>query len=152
MLPLVPRAELLQDPGGGRLSVSQVSQARGWRVMHQSALVFGFSRSAYWVRWRLHNAADVAQNPVVDLGNARQDRIEWRAWRGDGPAPAKTVRSGYRLSFSQRPMPSRQFAFPLHLAPLDVFLNGQAAHAARSAAPHTPAGAVLGPGTAADSG
>ena len=115
-LPLVPLADLLEDPTG-QLDLAQARASPGWQRQHQSALVFGFSRSAYWVRWRLHNTGSSPQDLVVDLGNERQDHISWYLWRGHAGAPAQVVHSGDRLPFAQRPLPARKFALPLPLQP-----------------------------------
>jgi diguanylate cyclase (GGDEF)-like protein len=115
-IPLVPRAELLEDRTG-QLDLAQARAASGWRLTAQSSFVFGFSRSAFWVRWHLHNASPSEQDLVVDLGNARQDHISWYVFCGEGPVPVQTVHSGDRLPFSQRPLPTRRFALPLRMAP-----------------------------------
>jgi two-component system, sensor histidine kinase LadS len=115
-MPLVPLAELLEDRSGG-LGMQQARAAPDWRPQDQAALAFGFSRSAYWLRWRLHNTGVDAQDLVVDLGNARQDHISWYVLRGSGEVPAQAVHSGDRLPFAQRPLPARSFAMPLRMAP-----------------------------------
>lgn len=115
-IPLVPHAELLED-AGKRFDLAQARAAHGWRPQNGAALAFGFSRSAFWLRWQLRNTGQRAQDLVVDLGNARQDHVSWFVLRGDGDEPAQTVHSGDRLPFAQRPLPARTLALPLRLQP-----------------------------------
>lgn len=115
-MPLVPLAELLEDRSGG-LDVRQARSAQDLRPQTEVALTFGFSRSAYWLRWRLLNTGADAQDLVVDLGNARQDHVSWYVFRGSGEVPAQVVHSGDRLPFAQRPLPARSFAMPLRMEP-----------------------------------
>jgi two-component system, sensor histidine kinase LadS len=114
-MPLVPQTELLEDRTG-QLELTQARAAPGWRREDQSALVFGFSRSAFWARWHLHNTSPSEQDLVFDLGNARQDHISWYVFRGDDPLPAQIIHSGDRQPFAQRPLPARSFALPLRMA------------------------------------
>ena len=115
-MPLVPQAELLEDKDG-RLNLQQARASQGWQPEHRPALVFGFSNSAYWLRWQLHHTSDHAQDLVVDLGNARQDYVTWYVFHGRGDTPTQVVRSGDRLPFDQRPLPARNFAMPLRMEP-----------------------------------
>ncbi|MEO8155062.1 MAG: diguanylate cyclase [Rhizobacter sp.] len=115
-MPLIPLAELLEDRSG-RLDMEQARAAQGWRPQTQAALVLGFSRSAFWLRWRLHNTSVAAQDLVVDLGNARQDYVSWYILRGASDVPAQAVHSGDRLPFAQRPLLARRFAMPMRLEP-----------------------------------
>ncbi len=115
-LPLVPLAELLEDRSR-RLDHAQAREARTWQSQHHDALVFGFSRSAFWLRWRFHNTSDQFQDLVVDLGNARQDYVDWYVFRGPGNEPTQRVSSGDRHPFADRPLPARNLAMPLRMEP-----------------------------------
>lgn len=115
-MPLVPEAELLEDRSRN-LDITQARSARDWQPQTRSALVFGFSQSAFWVRWRLHNTSADPQDLVVDLGNERQDHVSWYLFRGPGDAPAVVVHSGDRLPFAARPLPARDLAMPLLMQP-----------------------------------
>lgn len=115
-VPLVPLAELLEDRNGS-LSVANARAAQAWYRPDQAALAFGYSRSVFWLRWQLLNTGVAAQELVVDLGNARQDYVDWYVFRGSGTAPVQVVKSGDRLPFAQRPLPARSFALPLRLEP-----------------------------------
>lgn len=113
--PITLLAELLED-GSGKLDLDGARSAAGWRAAPPGALLFGFTRSSYWVRWQIANSSNEALGLVLDLGSPRQDYVDWHVLR-DGGQRINTVRSGDRLPFAQRPIPSRNFALPLSLAP-----------------------------------
>ena len=53
---------------------------------------------------------------MIDLGSPRQDHVDWHLLR-EGGTRISSVHSGDRLPFAERPIPSRNFALPLALAP-----------------------------------
>lgn len=113
--PVTLFAELLEDRDG-KLDLEGARAASGWRPGPAGALLFGFSRSSYWLRWQVANSSSEPLGLVLDLGSPRQDHVDWHVLR-DGGERITSVRSGDRLPFAQRPIPSRNFALPLSLAP-----------------------------------
>lgn len=113
---LTPSAQVLEDPSG-KLDLDRVRMtASGWRAGPEDALVFGFSRSAWWVRWQLENTGEQPARMAVDLGSPRQDYIQWFVLRSGGHVVEESA-AGDRLPFAQRALPTRNFALPLTLAP-----------------------------------
>jgi diguanylate cyclase len=113
---ITSQAEVLEDPGGQLGPGEVLARAEGWRAGVGDALAFGFSRSAYWVRWRIQHAGTQPADLVLDLGNPRQDHVRWLVLDESGRVLLDTP-SGDRLPFAQRLMPARHFVLPLALAP-----------------------------------
>lgn len=112
---LVPQAQWLEDPAG-RLDLAAARAASGWQYGRGNALGFGYSHSAFWVRWQIANTSDLPADAVIDLGQPRQDFAHWHVLRLGG-SKVEEVRGGDRLPFAQQPLPHRNIALPLHLAP-----------------------------------
>ncbi|TAK77750.1 MAG: diguanylate cyclase [Aquabacterium sp.] len=120
---LSTQAEVLEDPTG-RLDLAGAQAASRWTAHRKPTFNFGFTRSAWWVRLRLHNAGDVALSRVVDSGSVLQDYLSFYVVRA-GAAPQAT-HSGDRRAFGIRPLDARAPAIPLQLAPgetVDVYLR-----------------------------
>ena len=98
------------------MDLAAAQAATGWVAGPRGALVFGYTRSAFWLRWRIDSTSSEALDLVVDLGSPRQDYVDWHLLRQDGQ-PAQIVRSGDRRPFRERPLPARDFALPLQLLP-----------------------------------
>lgn len=112
---ITPHAQVLEDPRAD-LALEDVRHRGDWQPGPRDALVFGFTRSAWWVRAAFENPTDKPLHTTIDLGNARQDYVTWHVLRNDG-LTADTVHSGDRVPFAQRPVPERDFALPLHMQP-----------------------------------
>lgn len=112
---LVPQAEWLEDRSA-RLDLNGARAAPGWQYGHGNALGFGYTPSTFWVRWQIANTSDQPADAVIDLGQPRQDYAHWHVLRLGG-SQIEEVRSGDRLPFAQQPLPHRNIALPLHLAP-----------------------------------
>lgn len=114
-LHLVPLVELLEDPQA-QWSFTDVQAHSGWRDPAVRALNFGFSASAYWMRWTIVNNRTEPAELIVDLGNPREDFVTWHLWRHNGEL--ETFATGDRFPYSQRPLTvARNFALPFILAP-----------------------------------
>lgn len=117
---VTPHAEVLEDRTA-RLDLAAVRAVHDrWRPGPRDALTFGFSKSTWWVRWRMQNVSDQRGLFTIDLGNPRQDYVEWYVLR-DGLADTSNAwierfSGGDRLPFHARELPVRNFALPLSLA------------------------------------
>lgn len=117
-LGIVPQAEWLEDKSA-RLDLAGARAASGWQYGRGNALGFGYSPSAFWVRWKIANTADQPADAVIDLGQPRHDHAQWHVLRLGG-SRVETVHGGDRLPFAQQPLPHRNIALPLHLAPRET--------------------------------
>jgi len=107
--------QVLEDPGR-QLDFSAVrTRTTGWQPGPRDALVFGYSNSAWWARWSLRNVAQQPQSLIIDLGNPRQDYVEWFVLR-EGGRQLEHSRGGDRHPFRERAVITRNFVLPLSLA------------------------------------
>lgn len=112
---IVPEAYLFEDSTAD-LSLNQVLQSNGWEKPSTNALAFGYSLSAWWVRWQLENPLEREQTLVIDLGQPRHDLAQWYIIR-DNSTKVEEVQSGDRLPFDAQPLGSRNTVAPVKLAP-----------------------------------
>lgn len=117
-LNLVPQAEWLEDRST-RLDLNGARAAGGWQYGRGNALAFGYTPSAFWVRWRITNTSQQPADAVIDLGHPRHDHAHWHVLRLGG-SRVEQVHSGDRLPFAQQPLPHRHIALPLQLAPRET--------------------------------
>ena len=109
-LDLAPRIEVLEDPGG-TLGIEAVAASAGFAAPPAKGPNFGFTRSAWWVRFTLRNAGE--GNVALLL---RQDYplIDWIDFYAPAEGGAwRTVRTGDRRNFSTREFGHRDFVFAL---------------------------------------
>lgn len=112
---IVPDARLLDDPDAS-LNLQQALQADGWYSPSGNALAFGYSLSAWWLKWQVENPLDREQTLVIDLGQPRHDLAQWYIIRNNG-AQIDEIRSGDRLPFASQPLGSRNIVAPVTLRP-----------------------------------
>jgi diguanylate cyclase (GGDEF)-like protein len=112
---LVASAEWLEDRSG-RLDLAGARQASGWQRGRGTAFSFGYTASSFWLRWRIENTSDQPGHAVVDLGQPRHDLAHWFVLR-QGGTQVDEARGGDRLPFAAQPLPLRNIALPLPLAP-----------------------------------
>lgn len=109
--------ELLEDPQG-QLTFDQVSSAEysnQFNPLNGDSANFGFSTSAWWVRFTLTNPDDHIRSVVV-----RQDYplIDWLdGWYADKFGQWQHIATGDRRVFDTRPVDHRLFLFPLEIPP-----------------------------------
>lgn len=113
-LPLAPHVEVLEDPGGA-LSLADVQRPDVVAAFRPSGLAdrelnFGYSSSAYWLRFTLAPQPGAARDWMLELGYPALDRVEFF-----GPAGEHYL-AGDVLPFAARPVPHRNFVFPLRIA------------------------------------
>lgn len=108
---------VLEDPGlaltlddvqrpdlAGRFKAEQTSA---------TALNYGYSRSAYWLRLTLRNAGDSPLERMLEIGYARLADVRFYQPTADGAY--QTLSTGSIMPFSMRPYKNRFFVFPLRL-------------------------------------
>lgn len=126
-LVLHTHAKLLEDATGS-LRVHEVRElaASRWRPAGPNVPSFGFSRSAWWLHIRLHNAEQGAAQRVVELPQPVQDLIELHVFDAESGKYLAAYLTGDRLPFSTRPVEYLNFLFPLTVEPgqqIDLYLR-----------------------------
>jgi diguanylate cyclase (GGDEF)-like protein len=126
-VPITPHTQLLEDPLH-ELELDHVrARTAGWQDGPRSALIFGFDKSVWWVRHSLFNATQQPQQLILDLGDPRQDYVDWFVLR-DAGRRVEHSRSGDRYPYSERPVATRNFALGLNMAPqerVDIYMRLQ---------------------------
>lgn len=77
------------------------------------ALNFGYSRSAFWLRLKIKNESDTADESLLQIGKARLTSVQFHYPLLNGRY--QSVNTGDMEPFSSRPYPSRFFVLPLTL-------------------------------------
>ncbi|WP_346839559.1 diguanylate cyclase [Microbulbifer sp. SAOS-129_SWC] len=114
---LTPYLKILADRPGS-LDFAQVRAAaqrgelRDWP--HQSAN-FGYSASAYWVSFTLHNPSDRTLALLIRQDYPLIDYLDF--WAEDELGQWRRVATGDRRPFGSRPLTLRDFIFPVTLPP-----------------------------------
>ena len=113
-LNLGPFVQVLEDPSG-ELTLAEVqSSARQDSFLydgHQD-LYFGFSRSAYWLRFTLVNASQQARALYLQVGNPLLESVELFEPAGDD---YRHYQLGDRYPSSQRAIGNNSIVFPLSI-------------------------------------
>jgi serine phosphatase RsbU (regulator of sigma subunit) len=99
--------------------------------LNQSADVsFGFTKSAYWIKFSVENATSVQKNLVFSIGYPLIDEVDFIELKG--AVLLRTIHTGESKKFSSRDVPHRDFVFDLVLEPhseytylLRVYNNGE---------------------------
>jgi len=118
-------AQILEDAGNHFSLPTVLNHERGWTNYHANSFNFGFDRSTWWVRMRLHNADDHGLTRVLDLGSALQDEIDVYVVRANGDA-AEHVATGDRRPFDARPIETRVPSMPIQFGPgesVDIYVK-----------------------------
>ncbi len=114
---LTPYFSILEDPERN-LTLSQVQRPdlaqrfKGeWPALE--SLGFGFTRSAYWVRLSVRNADEHSILRLLELSYPHYSKVE--LYQPDQNGVYQVTTLGNMLPFSSRPIPNRNFVFPLTL-------------------------------------
>ncbi len=107
--------ELLEDPGGqlGIADVSSGPAAEGFRRATPETANVGFTSSAWWVRFTLHNPAPEPRQIFLRQGYPLIDYITF--FSPDPFGGWRELATGDRLDFDTRAIAHRDFFFPLDL-------------------------------------
>lgn len=109
---LASRVSIFEDPEG-RLTLADV-QRRGNQfqpspVKGSEAINFGYSSSAWWLRFELEPDPAAPRDWLLEVAFPTLDSVEYF---GPGGAYLST---GDRVPFARRLLPHRNFVFPVHL-------------------------------------
>ena len=118
-------AQILEDANNHFSLPMLLNHEHGWTNYHANTFNFGFDRSSWWVRVRLHNADEHEAARVLDLGSALQDEIDVYVVRANG-LEVEHVATGDRRPFDMRPVETRVPSMPIRFAPgesLDVYVK-----------------------------
>lgn len=106
---VLPHALLLEDPSTTK-TWSQLQDPRlNWQPQNQNILSLGYSHSAWWLHFRVHNPAHTPVLVIANLGTAVQDDMQWTLVNTRTGEVTHT-RFGDRSPFSARDLPLRQFS------------------------------------------
>ncbi len=113
--PLGLHLEYLEDSDGHR-TIDQVRSMDSSAWVRSMALVpnFGFSRSVFWVRVKLHSRFPVEKKMILEIASAILDYLDLYFVQ-DGVVTA--YRTGERLPYHSRPVDHRNFIFNFSIAP-----------------------------------
>jgi diguanylate cyclase (GGDEF)-like protein len=118
-------AQVLED-APGHLQLQDVRQRdRDWSAFHSDTFNFGFSKSVWWARIRLHHTGSTPIRRMLDVGTALQDEIDWYVVKPDG-AVVQHVLTGDRHPFASRPIHTRVPTFQIDMQPgevLDLYIR-----------------------------
>ncbi|TVP55126.1 MAG: diguanylate cyclase [Halomonadaceae bacterium] len=129
MIQLGTYVEYLEDRKGTLSIESLIGQQFPWQVSGSDALNFGYSASAYWVRFSL--ALEPEKNPqalpyVLEIAYPVLDQVDAYVMQ-DGERIAHFA-MGDQLPFTQRPIAHPSFAIPLDVHPsglTEIYLRVQ---------------------------
>lgn len=110
---LAPHLQLLEDPSG-QLGLEQV-QTMDFRDNQADSANFGFSHSAWWVRFRLSNPSAQIRHLMLRQDYPLIDWLDFWSPQPDGSWQARN--SGDRRPFDSREIHHRDFIFSLDLPP-----------------------------------
>ncbi|MCL6416582.1 diguanylate cyclase [Aestuariirhabdus sp. Z084] len=109
-----PHVEFIEDPNLGLDLLSVVQQpASRWRKNHDNQVNFGYTDSAYWLRYRLINPDDYKAFRLIEFSYSVLDYLDVYLQRTDGTTVHHAM--GDKLPFHQRPLISRNFLVPIEL-------------------------------------
>ena len=103
--------EILEDRGK-TLTLKNVSRdTRNWTPSSSESPGFGFTDSAYWVRFSVKNTSRSAGLWYLEISYPMLDHIGFHVIDEDGKA--EVIEMGDRMKFSARPVNHRNFVVPL---------------------------------------
>ncbi len=108
---------VLEDPGP-RLTLSHVREASTASRFQgnqapASALSYGFTTSAWWLRLNLRNSSAQAVKRVLEINNFALTSVEF--YQPDSNGTYQSIKTGDALPFATRAWPNRFFVFPITL-------------------------------------
>lgn len=116
--PLGLYLEILEDPNG-QLTIEQVSSSAYDQqfVLNQVEVPnFGFTNSAYWVRFRVKNDAQQPKQWYLEMANTNMQQISFYRPRSEGTG-FRRKQTGINWPFQSREIAHQSFVFKLSLPP-----------------------------------
>lgn len=110
---LGPYLEILEDKEG-QLSIDDVKNKKNkdrWIENKVDIPNYGFTQSAYWVRFKIKNNYNNVHNNLLEVAWAHHDRIEFYFFDNKGKYIKKVT--GQSFPFEQRDLRYRHFVFEL---------------------------------------
>lgn len=106
--------QYMEDPGAA-LSLKQVQSlpAVRWQAHQSNVPNFGFTRSAYWFRFKLHNSGRSRQERLLEVAYPILDYID--IFQFDGDKLQQHWQLGDKYPFEQRAFSHRNFVVPIGL-------------------------------------
>lgn len=95
-------------------------------VVLPALLLRGYTRDTCWLRFELQRTPEAPQEWLLEVGMPYLDDVT--LFVGKAATGFQSLRLGDRLPYAERPMPHRQFVFPLHLMeaePVTAYLRIQ---------------------------
>ena len=116
-LSLSPYLEVLEDPTAQRtlqdIQANPAAHPFAAQNTNAEALSFGFTRSAYWFRLKLHNPTDVPQKRMLEVANYALSYVDFYQPGSDTATRYQETKTGAALPFSSRAIKNRYFVFPV---------------------------------------
>ena len=114
-LDLSTATEVLEDPGH-RLDVDAVRRSDRWQRNHESDINYGIRPdSTWWFRFSLTNPHSDDRQTLLDIDSIHLDDLIVTVFDDGGNRLARFI-TGDHQPFDSRPLSTRSFVFPLHLA------------------------------------
>ncbi len=94
--------------------VSTTTTEPCWQKSEQKNLNFGFTTSAYWIKFQIENEQDEYKHWLLEISYPFLDRIDFYSSEANGDYTLETT--GDQFPFSNRKIPNRHFILkvPLH--------------------------------------
>ena len=121
----IVQALIYEDPSNQLLLNDLIQKSdNAWKPVSGDYAVYGFSDSAYWVKFKVKNASDEMLQEVLSISYPMLDRIDFYRLSAQGIHSRFTT--GDIFPKDSRPLTSRYFAFPIDLQPqeeTEIFLR-----------------------------
>jgi signal transduction histidine kinase len=115
---LAPWFEILEDVDARWVLAEVQHEALAGRFRHDAnagtTLSYGYTRSAYWLRLKLHNQSSVAVEKMLSINYGLISDIRFFQAGPDGQY--QEIHTGLQQPFASRAYASRLFVFPLRVA------------------------------------
>ena len=114
--------QVLEDPGNN-LSLQQAMQQTRWESTDESVFNRGYSASAWWIRFSLHNPHPAA-TWLLEIAYSPLDQIDLYLVHGNGDFDH--IAMGDKKPFHERPIEHRYFVAPINMSQheqIDVYLR-----------------------------
>ena len=114
----------LEDPAG-KISIDDIASGKydsDFTLSPGNIPNFGFTKSVYWVRFKLENSSYRIMERLIEIGFPLLDNVEIYIFTADGdaePLMAKKEITGREIPFKERLFSHRNFVFPTSLFPYD---------------------------------